>query len=382
MTVGALLAAHSPTTVEVLGTAAIAVTALAGAATTAMVARAGLGNRRFVRSLTLALAIAGVGAGLGVLAAVRWNHGPLALDLASVAATLVLLSALVHHPDLGPPRQRARVLADALIAGLSMAILLWLVAGRALFHTEAHRLESLALVASASIGFVITRVGLVVTLPREGRMRSASALLTVAFGICAGGGALRLLGEAHPSAPFVLAAGYGAVVVGILLVSLAGLMLTRPIPGPRPRLDDRRTRALLEITPVLTASVAGIAVLIDAAARGRFDATALAVLTVVLTAVLLRQSLMLADNRGRVGPTGNPRRAHRSAEPTGSRRADRRRRSAGRRSGHGVRRVLRGRRPPQGGERLAGPRSGRPADPHDRCAPDRVRRRPGHAVRR
>lgn len=299
MTAG-FLAGGRVDAIDVVGTVVVGLAAAVGAVVVASVARAGLGNRRFVLSLAGAMGLAGVGSALTALVMARTGHDTVGtLDVAFFAAAVLLGAALVHHPDLGTPRQRARVLADAMIAGLSLAILLWLVAGRGMFERGDPPLLVLGLVLATAIGFAITRVGLVVTLHRaQGTtIESASAVLTGAFLACTLGGLARLLGEGPLASRGLVALGYLAVVGGIVLVIVAGRVLSgatriRITPG-----DRRRFHSLLEVTPIVTAVAAVTAVLVDAALRGAFDVTAAGVLTVVISSVLLRQSMTLADNR-------------------------------------------------------------------------------------
>jgi diguanylate cyclase (GGDEF)-like protein len=286
----------------VLRLAALAAVTAASAATTlltALVRRAALGTPRYLSTLTWAFGLTTLGGMAGLVDLVDGGPAHLGLhDLAFLAAAVVVTVGVLRHPDLGPPRRRARVVVDSVITALSLTALLWLAGGRVLVDRGEDPLRSMAIVLAVAAGLAVTRTGLIISLSgrRSAQGRSAASLVTVGFACLGIGGLSHLLTHLWPTVP-LLVLGDAALVAGFLIVGVTGLLLLGDATMPTLTLPRRRVRWLLDLMPILASAVAVVAVLIDAAQRGQFDATASAVLTVVICSVLLRQSLMLSDNR-------------------------------------------------------------------------------------
>ena len=285
---------------ELLGALAVCIAAGSATAAGTVVVRRGVGTTQFVALLSLGLGIFCVGAAVRFAEIVGTGTDETGLHdgLFLLAGTIVLFAAL-RHPDLGPRRRRLRTLVDAAISGLSVAVLLWLVAGRALWERGDPSFDTVAAVLTVAVAFAITRVCITIVLTRQEDTpaESAAALVTLGFAALALGGLLHLFEHALDLSAWVMVLSDVAAVIGLSMIGVAGVMM---LGDPRPfpvRLVRRRLRSLVDLTPILVSAAATVAVLVDAAARGEFDTTASAVLTVVVSAVLLRQSLTLSDNR-------------------------------------------------------------------------------------
>jgi diguanylate cyclase (GGDEF)-like protein len=284
---------------RLIGVAAVTAASAAATVLTASVRRAGLGTRGYLTMLTWAFGFATVGGISGIVELADGGPSHLGLhDLAFLAGAVVVTVGVLRHPDLGPPRRRARVIVDSIITALSLTALLWLAGGRALVDRGEDPLRSMAIVLAVAAALAVTRTGLIISLSgrRSAKGRSAASLVTIGFACLGVGGLAHLLTHLWPSIP-LLVLGDVALVAGFVLVGVTGLLLLGDATMPTLTLPRRRTRWLLDLTPILASAVAVVAVLLDAAQRGQFDATASAVLTVVICSVLLRQSLTLSDNR-------------------------------------------------------------------------------------
>jgi diguanylate cyclase (GGDEF)-like protein len=284
---------------RLIGVAAVTAASAAATVLTASVRRAGLGTRLYLTMLTWAFGCATLGGVSGLIDLADGGASHLGLhDLAFLVGAIVVTIGVLRHPDLGPPRRRTRVVVDSVITALSLTAVLWLAGGRALVDRGEDPLRSMAIVFAVAATLAVTRTGLIISLSgrRSARGRSAASLVTIGFACLGVGGLAHLLTHLWPSIP-LLVFGDAALVAGFLLVGLTGLLLLGDATMPTLTLPRRRTRWLLDLTPILASAVAVVIVLLDAAQRGQFDATASAVLTVVICSVLLRQSLMLSDNR-------------------------------------------------------------------------------------
>jgi diguanylate cyclase (GGDEF)-like protein len=284
---------------RMIGVAAVTAASAAATVLTALVGRAGLGNRRYLTMLTWAFGFATFGGISGMAELAKGGPAHLGLhDLAFLVGAVVVTIGVLRHPDLGPPRRRARVVVDSVITALSLAAVLWLAGGRALVDRGEQPLRSMAVVMAVAALLAVTRTGLIISLSsrRSAQGRSAASLVTIGFACLGVGGLSHLLTHLWPSAA-LLALGDVALVAGFITIGVTGLLLLGDATMPTLSLPRRRTRWLLDLAPILASAVAMVAVLADAARRGQFDATASAVLTVVICSVLLRQSLTLSDNR-------------------------------------------------------------------------------------
>ena len=220
-------------------------------------------------------------------------------ELLYLAAAVVAVAAAATHPALGSRVGRTRILTDSMITALSAIVVLWLLGGRALAARTGEPVESFATVVVVAAGLIVSRMGLSVVLTREkdSSAESAAILVSIGFLFIATGGFLHLMAQGHPATVWLTALSDAAMVVGFAAIGVAGVLMlgaARQFPLPVGR---HQIAFLIEHSPIVIAVAATLGVLVDAALRGKFDATASAVLTVAISAVLLRQSLTLSDNR-------------------------------------------------------------------------------------
>jgi diguanylate cyclase (GGDEF)-like protein len=280
----------------------VAWTLAAGAATvlTVMVRRTGFGNARYLSMMAWASALATLGGLAGAIdLAVRPERSGLGLrDLVIASGAVVITVGMLRHPDLGPPRRRARVVVDSAIVALSAATVLWLVGGRALVERGEEPLRAFGIVVAVALALAVTRTGMIISVAprRNDRGQAAAALVTLSFAWLAAGGLAQMLAHLWPSAPLIIA-GDAALVLGFATICLTALLLLGDAGMPTMRFRLRGAHWLVELGPIVACAVAIVVQLLDAAHRGRFDATASAVMTVAVSSILLRQSLTLSDNR-------------------------------------------------------------------------------------
>lgn len=299
--------AHS---VQLLGAATVMLVAAAAAAIAAVASTRGRANRRFARLLAVALGLVSVGAASWWLEVLRAHDAaPMGRhDLIFLAAGVVAIVACATHPELATGQRRSRPLVDALISGLSVSVILWLLAGRQLAERSGEPLVAFGAVACVGASLVVTRLCISILLAREEGTPtdSAGTLVTLGFATISVAAFAHLIDHAYAAAAWFAVGGDAAMVLGVAAIGVAGLMmLGRPRTLPL-TLSRRRLRSLSDLTPILISAAATIAVLADVAHAGRFDPTASAVLTVAITAVLVRQSLTLSDNR-ELSPRCGPR---------------------------------------------------------------------------
>jgi diguanylate cyclase (GGDEF)-like protein len=287
---------------DLVGSASMCLAAAAAAVIVITVDRAGLGQRSYVRRLAVALCLATVAAASWFVETLHASGDDLAgpHDLLYLAAGAVAVAAAAAHPDLGPARRRARLLVDAVIIATAATVVLWLLLGRTMWERSAAPLETAAAVLCVAAGLAVVRLATIAALERPAGSQAEATASLVALGFMGItlGGVLHLVDHASDVAPWVAVVGDAVVVVGFASIGVAGLLLLgqpRSLPFTMPRLQ---ARSVLDLSPIVVTAVATIGVLVDAARRGAFDATASAVLTIVISAVLLRQSLTLSDNRG------------------------------------------------------------------------------------
>ncbi len=266
-----------------------------------MVARAGIGSRRYVVPIAAAVVVAAIGSAMRCLEILGVVPARVH-DVTYAVAGLIAAAATFAHPDLGPTRRRTRIVVDTTIAALSTSTVLWLVAGRSLFGHTGDRVDALASVVAVAFALAVLRATLVLTngRPRGSHRAEAAALAAVSFAALAVGGVLHLLAHAYrdttASAVSTLT-GDAALVVGFAMLSAVGVALRQGLAVTRFELSRATVARGLQRTPILAVGAAVLAVLIDAGMSGRFDPTASAILTFTISAVLVRQSLTLSDNR-------------------------------------------------------------------------------------
>jgi diguanylate cyclase (GGDEF)-like protein len=290
-----------PTQFRLISVAAITAAAAADTALVLLVRRSGLGRRRALSLMACAfglIALAGAASALSLLRGGTTLVPPGLHDVVFLAGALIVFVAMVRHPDLGPPSQRTRVIIDSAITALSVVVVLWLLGGRSLVDQGHGVTASMVVVVTAAAVLSATRGSLVLATSalRDENARRVASAITVGFAWLGVGAVTHLLTHLWYSTALALF-GDLAVLVGFGVIGATGVATLRGSRLPRLARSGRRLRWVLDLTPILASAVATTALLIDAAQRGRFDATAAGVLTVVVSSVLLRQSVTLSDNR-------------------------------------------------------------------------------------
>jgi diguanylate cyclase (GGDEF)-like protein len=212
---------------------------------------------------------------------------------------ILLIVFVFTHPALGTAQRRLRAAIDATIVAVSLSVLTWLLAGRELLAlTDAPLSTASAYLLPATDVVVLFMLLGALSLTSELPVRSNVATLAAA-GMASAllGDTLGLIDRAHGSPPAVVVLSTVLLVTSLVLIAGAAVVSRRHEFSAVPVASRHHLRGLLAAAPVLTAIIATAAVLVDAALSGRFDATAALVLTVVICAVLARQSLTLSDNR-------------------------------------------------------------------------------------
>ncbi len=287
---------------DLVGAGSMCLAAAAAAVILVSLDRAGLGERSYVRRLAVALCLATAAAASWFVETLQTNGGDPAgpHDLLYLAAGVVAVAAAVAHPDLGPARRRARLLVDAVIIAMAATVVLWLLLGRTMWERSAEPLETAATVLCVAAGLAVVRLATIAVLERPAGSTAEATASLVALGFLGitAGGVLHLADHSQGMPLWLGVLGDAGVVVGFACIGVAGLLLLgRPLSLPF-RLPRHQARSVLDLSPIVATAIATVGVLVDAAQRGAFDATASAVLTIVISAVLLRQSLTLSDNRG------------------------------------------------------------------------------------
>lgn len=283
---------------ELVGTAWVGLAALSAAAVVFVLIRDTHEAPRHLWMLAVALTAWAAGAGVWFLTLQQRGPGTMTGigDLVYLAAAALTAAAVLAHPDLRG--NRLRIAIDGSIGALSMVVLFWMLAGRELAERSGDTVGSLVTVAYAASAIVVVRAGLIVTLQRRpGSVSAATAAIgTGGFVALQVGNSLLLAHRAFGERPATALAADAVVVLGLTLIGVAVLHLraSRPVQIVSPH---RSIGKLLSTSHLTVALLAVIGVLVDAALRGSFDATASVVMTVVICSVLLRQSLTLADNR-------------------------------------------------------------------------------------
>lgn len=286
---------------------AATIAAVAVAATVAVVAsraRSLVRLRVHTVALVLGLTCWAIGAGLwfvrltlgeGRAAAARGGYA----DHVYLLSGLLLIVFVFSHPSLGTGKRRLRAAVDATIVAVSLSVLTWLLAGRALLAVtdEPWSTASAYLLPTTDVIVLFMLLG-ALSLTSDLPVRSNVAILAAAGMACALlGDTLGLIDRAHGSPHALIVVSTMLLVASLALIAGAALVSRGQEFSSAPVTTRVHLRGLLAAAPVLTAIVATAAVLADAALTGRFDATAALVLTVVICAVLVRQSLTLSDNR-------------------------------------------------------------------------------------
>ncbi len=263
-----------------------------------VLARRGIGPRRYVVPMTAAMGIAAVATML------RWLDSFGAFDdVVSrplyAAATVAAAIATFSHPDMGPARRRTRLLVDTTIASLSFAVVLWFLAGRPLLERTGDRIDGLVSVAVVAVVLMVLRGTVVLTVRHrtEHERAGAAALGAIGFAALAVGTGLHLMDHAHPGLSGLALVGDLTFVLGFAVLCAVVWRMLHGGPELPFTISHTRIARALGVSPILSVAVASVAMLLDAAQRGRFDPTATALLTLTVSAVLVRQSLTLSDNR-------------------------------------------------------------------------------------
>ncbi len=291
--------------VHMAGAGAVATAALAATVAVVMSRRRSLAQASLhTIALVLGLTCWAIGAGMWFvrlalgddqLASARGGYA----DHVYLLSGVLLIVFVFSHPSLGTVKRRVRAAVDATIVAVSLSVLTWLLAGRALLAAtdEPWSTASAYLLPTTDVIVLFMLLG-ALSLTSELAVRSNVAILAAAGMTCAlVGDVLGLIDRAHGSPPVLIAASTMLLVASLALIAGAALVSQGREFSAAPVTARLHLRGLLAAAPVLTAIVATAAVLADAAVTGRFDATAALVLTVVICAVLVRQSLTLSDNR-------------------------------------------------------------------------------------
>lgn len=255
-------------------------------------------------ALVLGLACWALGAGLWFLRLAAGDDvvsaargGP--ADHVYLLSGLLLIVFVFSHPSLGTTKRRLRAAIDATIVAVSLSVLTWLLAGRTLLVVtdEPWSTASAYLLPTTDVIVLFMLLG-ALSLTSDLPVRSNVATLAAAGMACALlGDVLGLIDRAHGNPPALVVLGTMLLVASLVLIAGAAIVSRRHEFSAVPVTARVHLRGVLAAAPVLTAIVATAAVLVDATLTGRFDATAALVLTVVICAVLARQSLTLSDNR-------------------------------------------------------------------------------------
>lgn len=287
---------------ELVGIAWVGMVALVAAALVlVLIADAGEATPGFLRVLAAALTLWATGAGVWFVTLLQGRSGAMtgpgdAVALVSVAMTA---GALLTHPDLQGTRLRVRIGLDGTIGALSVVVVLWVAAGRALAERSGDPVGSFVMVLFAAATLVAVRASVIVALHRRPGSVAATTAVTGAAGfvVVEVGHLLVLTHRAFGTSATTALLSHAVVVLGLAMVGAAALHL-RATHRSRPAVGRfAGVSRLLSFSHLALALLAVTVVLVDAGVRGRFDATAAAVMTVVICSVLLRQSLTLADNR-------------------------------------------------------------------------------------
>ncbi|MFN7151967.1 MAG: hypothetical protein ACK4V6_21120, partial [Microthrixaceae bacterium] len=291
--------------VRVAGAGAVCVTAVA--ATIAVTRSRGPSLTRpslHTVALVLGLGCWAIGAGLWFVRlavgddAVSAARGGMA-DHVYLLSGVLLIVFVFSHPSLGTAQRRLRAAIDATIVAVSVSVLTWLLAGRELLElTDAPLSTASAYLLPSTDVIVLFMLLGALSLTSELPVRSNVATLAAA-GMASAllGDMLGLIDRAHGSPPALVVLSTMLLVTSLVLIAGAAVVSRRHEFSAVAVATRLRLRGVLAAAPVLTAIIATAAVLVDAALTGRFDATAALVLTVVICAVLVRQSLTLSDNR-------------------------------------------------------------------------------------
>jgi diguanylate cyclase (GGDEF)-like protein len=230
--------------------------------------------------------------------AVSATRGGIA-DHVYLLSGVLLIVFVFTHPSLGTAQRRLRAAIDATIVAVSLSVLTWLLAGRELLAlTDSPWSTASAYLLPATDVVVLFMLLGALSLTSELPVRSNVATLAAAGMTCAlFGDVLGLIDRAHGSPPALVVLCTMLLVASLALITGAAIVSRRHEFSAAPTTRRAHLRGVLAAAPVLTAIIATTAVLVDATLTGRFDATAALVLTVVICAVLVRQSLTLSDNR-------------------------------------------------------------------------------------
>ena len=283
---------------EQVSTLLVFLAAAAAATSGVVLARRGIGPRRYVVPMTAAIALAAAATLLRWLGALGVADDAASRPMYAAAAGAAAIITFAH-PDLGPARRRTRLVVDATIAGLSMAVLLWFLAGRPLWERTGDRLDGLVSVAVVAVALTVMRGTVVLSIRhRAQRERAgAAALGAVGFAALAIGTGLHLADHAYPDSAGGGFAGDVAFLFGFVVLSVVVRRMVHGGPELPFAISHDSAAKAVRASPLLSATAASIAMLVDAAQRGQFDLAAAAMLTLVVSAVLIRQSLTLSDNR-------------------------------------------------------------------------------------
>lgn len=285
--------------VVITGSVIVMMSAVIAACLAHVASRSGHGTRGFARSLIVALAIIAVGAAVTTvqLGLGHANKVP-SIALALMGAAIVVTASLTRNPDLGTLHQRIRSMFDAGIAGLSLFVVIWLTLGRTAHVHGGDYVAVTALMIASVLYFAIARTGAAITLRREPQSpaESGSALALLAFVLLALGSAVLIVRFTGFASVGATAAGYFLVISALAVFAGAAMsMLNSTLP--RVRLHRQSLKAWLDLSPVVLAFSAFAVAIIDTFVHQHLDTTGVIVATAVIAAVLVRQTVMLADNR-------------------------------------------------------------------------------------
>lgn len=215
-----------------------------------------------------------------------------------VAGAMLVLFAS-SHPRLGNRSRRLRTLLDATIVAVSCSVLFWLLLGRSLLErtSDVDNTVSAFLLPATDVVVIFAMLSALAASVAQPVRRTSLMLVIAAMVATLAADLVGLAARAHDLHPVTTLVAGASMVIGVGLFGAAAHVAGGESGALRLGAPRRALADTLAAAPVLAAVVAASAVLTDAAWRGSLDATATIVLTVVVCAVLARQSVTLADNR-------------------------------------------------------------------------------------
>lgn len=220
-------------------------------------------------------------------------------DLWFVGTVALYSIAVLGQRSLAAPGVRVRAALDGLIVGAASSVVLWFVAGRAMYARTDDALATLSAMSYplADLALVVVSMSAMAQARRRSAQESLLFLATVAFAAIAFGDVAALVSRAYDVSPGVSLLSDAGWVVGLVCLGCAALYTdARAYPLRTPVARDR-VRARLDTIPAAAAVAAVLATAFDALLNGRLGPTGWLLLTVTIALVLVRQSLTLAENR-------------------------------------------------------------------------------------